>query len=498
MINKSIYKNIILAKNDTEIPVLEDGRTVDSKYNPENDAKRITETLPEQCDFIIQIGIGSGVLTKELICKFPKAVIICIENNSDDISFLSSLKNIKELSNNKNIIFSTSQNIIEDLLNNYVPSFYNNLQIVENKAWCMINQESYSLIKQNINYALKLISADFSVQCHFGKIWMSNILNNLKKVDKCTIPEIKIDTSKTAVILAAGPSLDESIKLLEKENNYFVIATDTAFSVLRKKNLSCDAVISIDAQTVSHNHFFNSKKYKDTLFIFDLCSDKSAVNYAVNHNLKTVFACTGHPLSTLAYLEYKDNFLNLYNGSGTVTITALDFAVKAGFSKINVFGADFSYNKKPYTKGVYLDDLYSKESSKIINSEKLFNKLMYRTPLENENSKKTTSVLKSYRDSFENYLSSQNYNYKKENEIYSIKIKNENTLYQLKNIFNYNAFLNNFKFIEKEITSIKDLTKYDISLLPLNSWQKKFDNSNKKNFTEMLKYSYSFIEKYKN
>ena len=54
------------------------------------------------------------------------------------------------------------------------------------------------------------LSADFSVQSHFGKIWQRNILVNTRFLDG-TFPD-RINPEKTAAIVAAGPSLDRSIE----------------------------------------------------------------------------------------------------------------------------------------------------------------------------------------------------------------------------------------------------------------------------------------------
>ena len=73
---------------------------------------------------------------------------------------------------------------------------------------------------------------------------------------------------------------------------------------------------------------------------------------------------------------------------------------------IQLIGADFGYlDGKPYCKGTYLDHLYNQNTSKLTNSETLFSKLMFRTELIDINSiKKTTTVLVSYRISFEDFI----------------------------------------------------------------------------------------------
>ena len=118
-----------------------------------------------------------------------------------------------------------------------------------------------------------------------------------------------------------------------------------------------------------------------------------------------------------------------FSGAGTVTITALDIAVQAGFTDIMILGADFSYSDgKAYTSGTYLDTLYNKGSSKLAETEQTFSKLMFRTELlEITRNKKTTQILQAYKGSLEKYLTEKNISFTKKNEVYelALRIKNE-------------------------------------------------------------------------
>ena len=100
MSTKSNYTSTIFAKNGTEIPVFSDGRTVDSKYNPEREAENIISTklnLDKDTYFFIVVGVASGTLLEKLNEKFPQSTILAIEKSVDDLDFLNNLKKIKLL-----------------------------------------------------------------------------------------------------------------------------------------------------------------------------------------------------------------------------------------------------------------------------------------------------------------------------------------------------------------------------------------------------------------
>ncbi len=503
-----LYVSLLTAKNGSVIPVFADGKTMESRYNPQNDATRFIETIPFSSFYII-LGIGSGIAIEALLNKYPQAFFLCLEKSQNDINFLLQIPLVKKLQGNLHIKFASIENLSSLLQSLYIPSVYGGLYVVEQLSWIQENQNLYPLIQQIIKSSLNTVSADFSAQSHFGKIWQKNILANLNTYSTIKPQQKKLPVdykTKTAAIIAAGPSLEKTLPaLLSSRNDYYIIATDTAYSSLLQNQIIPDAVVSIDGQNISHSHFFEKNlSLESTLFVFDLCSDSSAVRHISNLTNNILFSVSGHPFSELVYSYSNDSFIKLYSGSGTVTIAALDFAVKCGFSKLEVFGADFSYsNCKAYTKGTYLDKLYSTKSTNLETTEKQFSKLLYRTELIklSNNNSFTTTVLDSYRLSFEQYLQSNNYAFSKQENKYIISIK-ENP-----NQPTFPVGLSNYKQIIQRIsdsasktqdfnkkTTLFDLNNLDISLLPLISWLRFYDNNNS-SFQTFLEKAYQILSR---
>jgi len=502
----SIYSSIINAKNNTEIPLFASGRSMESKYNPQNEAQRIVEASGN-FNFYIVLGIGSGILIKLLSEKNPKAFIIGVEKSQDDLKFLERLDSIKELKNNNQVILIDYSLLNEVLLKNYLPAYYGNLKIIEQRAWIQENIEIKSEIEKIIQESLKQISRDFSVQAHFGKIWHSNILKNIKLYSSSTNPKYKLeyDNSKTAAIIAAGPSLDKSIcELKNNRDKYVIFATDTAYSPLIKAGIIPEFVISIDGQNISHSHFIQDKKiFRNSLFICDLCSDFSANKNILKNGGRLLFSVSGHPLSEYFYEQNPGAFIKLYSGAGTVTIAAVDAAIKAGMKKIQIFAADFAYLEgKAYAKGTYLDPLYSKKSNKLFSLEKQFDTLLFRTELEKiENNSYTTQTLEAYKESLENYLKEKQIQFIIKDHIYYLENTKKAYPDELstiispdKNIYaDFRSFIENYQKKE-EINSIKDLNILEIALLPLISWLRFYDNK-ENDFTSLLEKAYKFVKR---
>lgn len=484
--NSGIYKSIEPAKNGTLIPILYNNKSIESRYNPDSEADKICNSIESKFNFFLILGLASGTLVKKVSQKFPEAKIVCFEFYKEDIDFLNQLETIKELNKNKNIIFSDLSNIYSILINNYLPAKHGDIKVIEQHAWINENISLMPQIKSEIEKALKIISADYSVQTHFGKIWQANIFNNLKLLTKIKESSISPDINKTAAIIAAGPSFDNSIRILkENRDNYYIISTDTAYSSLIKNEIYPEIVISIDGQAVSYNHFIN-KTFENTTFLFDLCSSFSAAKHIFNQNGNIKFFISGHPLSSLINNFLDNKLTSVYTGSGTVTIAAVDIANQMGFKKINVFGADFSYqNGKSYTKGTYLDNIYNKNTTILNSLENQFNKLMFRTNLIKENQKYTTEILNAYKFSFEQYLQDN-----------KIKIVSNGMFYQLESS-NKNRFNNQMipKFNFSDIFSyLEKNNNFETALLPYIAWLR--FNKNISDFENLLKLAKTDISSY--
>jgi len=486
MTDKSIYNSIIQAKNGTNIPVFISGKTVESRYNPENSCDIILNTINKQSFFVVT-GIASGILIKNLAEKFPTTQIIAFENSQKDIDFLMQLENVNQCSKYSNVTFCTLSELSNTIISKYLPAKYGDFQLIQQKPWLQEQPQITELLPDLINNCLKQISADYSVQCHFGKRWQKNIITNLKLVDKKEFNPQNFDTSKTAAIIAAGPSLDSTIQELKtNRNDYVIFSTDTAYSTLIKNHIYPEVVVSIDGQLISYNHFF--EKSPDTHFYFDLCGNSSALKSLSKKSDNFHIFVSGHPFCNLVNQFTNNSIPFIYNGSGTVTISSVDLALKSGFSKLKIFGADFAYLKgKAYTKGTYLDSLYSKPSFRLKTLETTFDKLIFRVPLKALGGNSyTTEVLESYKSSLENYLKENNCSFKIINNCYLIQTSSSLQNEQKDFSINYKAF----------IKSLSNYNDYDLqtSLLPLIAYLRK--NKPNEEYVNLLKLARTFVVSY--
>ncbi len=452
----SRYSEIIKAKDGNLVPVA-NGRPLHSSYNPVREASQFAAQFDENTSFFIVFGIAGAYHLHALRNRFPKAFIVAVERDEESLNFIKEIPQVQSCLTDSNMRLISLPKLKESILATFLPVKHTHLSLCSLRSWEGAFADTFKEGREIVQKALNEVSADFSVQSHFGGLWQRNIFSNLS-LFKEPSPSIhhlpEFDTSKICAIIAAGPSLDESYqKLIDKRSEYIIIATDTANSALVKRGIISDGVISVDAQMVSYNHFFSL--HPQTLCIFDLCANPAAVRYCLNNGNKIFFTANNHPLERLAaQFQGKTYFPVLTAGAGTVTVSAVAFARWLGFSKIELFGADFAYsNGKAYTRGTYLDSLYNQQSLRLTPAETQFDRLCFRTPLmQLHQNSSTTEVLQRYKESLEVFLAESHFK------------SQGNNSYSLTGTPTPPFRLDSFSF-EKFIMIINKLCREDSSLL---------------------------------
>jgi len=541
---KELFSSIVAAKNGKPVPLFYNGKSMHSRYNPEREAAQAALHVNES-NFFIVAGAGGGYFIRALKKRFPGSIILAAENSERDIDFLKRIPVFRELLSDSRIRIFPVEKTLDAVLSFYVPAFYGSFSIVETPAWANENKGGIETFRAETTRAARAIAADYSAQTHFGKIWQRNIIANLAQIGtrSAEADNTPIDTQsagasgtkndasfavqsrtaddtqhtesddtsfaaprgKTALIAAAGPSLDKAVSYIEKtRNDFYIVATDTAYRSFSKRGIRCDAVVSIDGQMLSAEHFFTETEDHRTLFVFDLCAHPSAVRFIKKAGGKIAFVQTGHPLSFYAsrFSERTTGvpFPHLATGAGTVTVAALDFALKAGFSDIAACGADFSYSEKPYMKGTYLDALYNAESGRTRSAETAFDALMFRTELFQNEGSRTTETLGAYRKTFESLLAENCEYIDCDGVFYRAAAKKTPSPLRFCTSFDTASFAAFFKtdFLQSaNELSYPDFAPVIASLFPAVASLRKQKNENAcKAFPDLLKLAYAEILRY--
>lgn len=411
-----IYENVLRAKTGADyssaensktglrLPILKNGASLHSKYNPEREAEKMFSGME---NFVLFCGLGSGIHINRFLKVFPEKTCACTEADYPALKNLLEKIDFSSLFSNPNLILLppiTDAAFTAALTQTYIPAIHGNFEVKTLRPWEEFYKTETETFKLKVSEAVETIKADVSTQAHFGKIWMRNILINLKTASEIRPFFPSCDIAKTALVLGAGPGLEDNIKKIRKNRaSYILFSSDTAFPVLNEHGITADFFISIDPQTVSYGHCFGPFSNK-TAAVFDLCANPAAAAQFVRNGNGIIFTRGGHPFTR--YAASFSPFPYMETKSGTVALAAKSAASSLGFTKIEYLGLDFAYvHGKAYSNGTYLSKTFSAAAQRLCPLETRFIDLMFRTPVEkkidNNRITYTTELLKSYKKFFE-------------------------------------------------------------------------------------------------
>jgi len=381
-------------------------RALHSTVDPEKEAQRLAASLNEGGNepcFAVFLGLGAAYAAEAALSAGTASRVLVIDFDAGGIAGLLNSREYPVLGDPRFTLLvdpdaGVIQNVILDLYN---PALCGGITTLPLRARTEQDKEKFAMAGEAVRLAVEKVSADYSVQAHFGMRWFSNIIRNITKeyitteaqeehgvlIRKPAFPpcnsvssvvnfsSLNISTRSVA-ICAAGPSLDAQIPLIkEKRETMFVIAADTALPALLSGGVKPDAVVSIDCQHISYYHFIGTACADIPLFL-DIASPPLLSGFSS----RLFFFAGGHPLAAYLCRKWKP-LPALDTSGGNVTYACLSLAEKLGAKRVTVYGADFSYPLgRPYARGTYFYPLFERRQDRLSPLESGVSSFLYRSP----------------------------------------------------------------------------------------------------------------------
>lgn len=333
-----------------KIKVNEEWLYLYSRFDPLREAERQLQNYAKG-GFYAVCGFPPPYLLEKILQNRPTGILI-LEPSLSWYKFFFSHFDYSLLIQKAELFFYNQdpEHISAFLHQHYTPLLEGNfnlfLQPVRGKT-----DKQILIWKEKIDSFLYQIKGEYSTQAFFGKKWFRNCLLNLFHVPK---QKVVIPALNEAVIIGAGPSLNQNIKKLKSlQGKIPLIAVDTALPLLNQGGVIPDIVISMDAQSYSYLHFLK-KPLQASLFLYDLCSSP----FISRQGKQRLFCHNRHPLA--AYLAEKVPFMQALNPcAGNVSAYALALAKEKEASCLYLCGMDFQFkNLIPYARESYIDDYF--------------------------------------------------------------------------------------------------------------------------------------------
>ena len=191
------------------------------------------------------------------------------------------------------------------------------------------------LIRKNIR--LDVFNAGTLV-CR-GPLWQFNTLKNLPRL--VTQPGLDVlkglFAGKPALVVAAGPSLDEALKVIPGiRDGFVVIATGTALKPLRRAGIRPDLVVTVDASHLTGSQF---ETKCDDLF---LCCSSLAYS-PILEKVRGLFSGRLDASPIDQWIDSNVTPRGTMFAGGTVTASAMDMASRLGCHPVVTVGLDLCF-----------------------------------------------------------------------------------------------------------------------------------------------------------
>ena len=413
------------AASGETIPAPVDGsgvaRPLHSTVNPKREAERLVSAINDggagATGFVVFLGLGGGFAPAAALELPGVSGVLAIEYGLAGVAELLRARDYSALFADPRftLLADPAPELVENAVAElYRPALSGGIRVLPLRARVERDRADFGAAGDAVRRGVEKVSADYSVQAHFGRRWFANIVRNIASVQNGNGDFVaKMPPVCEAAICAAGPSLDAQIPLLLERKRagegggLFVVSTDTALPALVRRGLKPDAVVSIDCQHVSYHHFMDSVCAGIPLFM-----DIAGPPMLSSLSDSAVFFSGGHPLAL--YLRQKWRPLPVLDTSGgNVAFACLSLAESLGARRITVCGADFSYPRgKIYARGTYVFPYFEKRQNRFSALEAQASAFLYRAPFlpaETDSAsgarKYETATMRSYRRSFEEKIS---------------------------------------------------------------------------------------------
>lgn len=330
-------KDYILLKDDIPIDDLKNPREAIRKHLDE-----LIKHEMKPNDIIITFGIGLGYLLDETFNTYPSKIFV-YEPDLELLKFVLSNVDISEhLASGRVFISNDLDELLDKVSNTYLSK--DKVEIVYLQNYAVVKNKELLLLTQRIFETCKSKLVDVSTIAKFSETWLINTLENINKINNqnCYLLSDLEDKfiGQTAIVLGAGPSLNDNIDKIKANRNRFVIfAVNKVVKYLEQKGITPDFIVCLDARNMSRTLDVDPQYLARTNCIMDLRVDKEIFD----KQFKKVFVNFSDTDFIISKLAKTNDFIKIYESGGTSTLLAFVSAVKLGFSKIILAGIDLAF-----------------------------------------------------------------------------------------------------------------------------------------------------------
>ncbi|MCA1061374.1 DUF115 domain-containing protein [Rossellomorea aquimaris] len=340
-----------------------------SKYNPKAEVEKLLSRVKDLSAYkhVLFVGIGMGYHIEKLLSQYPEMKFSIYEPNKEILLHYFSNREINELpiKNLEKLLTSGEENQLQHELNLLDEHLKMSTYVYTLPVYEKVYSKELEIISTCFTNILKEKKSEISTNKAFQKRWTINAIKNFPCVSKTPNILHHIDKNifigKPAIIVAAGPSLDdeiENLKYIKKYGLAYIFSVGSAINTLINHGIHPDAACTYDP---SEKNQVVMKSVKD-------------LNIS---NIPLVFGSTvgyetleGYPGPLLHMMTNQDTIspklidtsqdIDIVLDAPSIAVVTYQLLMSLGFSTIILVGQNLSYKEnKRYSTGIQYNHISS-------------------------------------------------------------------------------------------------------------------------------------------
>lgn len=357
---------VVVEQAKTGVPtikVVQEGKTqyLQSKYDPQKEAERFAgKFTDEPINYVLFVGVGTAYHIEAFLESHPDTKFAIYEPNEEVLhAYLSNFRLDKlSVRNLLKIFTGTDQEHVTLEVQQLLAQSNNVLKIITLPVYEKLYGEQVNNILGNALEAIKNKHSSLATNVAFQKRWTINSIKNFPTVLQTPNILHDIDRSvfegKPAIIVAAGPSLNEefeNLRYIKEHGLAYIFSVGSAINALIEQGIYPDAACTYDP-TERNQVVFTKLKDKDIKEIPLIFGSSVGYETLQNYPGSLFHMLTNQDTIAPNYLEHSDQ-INVVSDAPSIAVVTFQLLAQLGCSQIILVGQNLAYqDNRRYAEGI--------------------------------------------------------------------------------------------------------------------------------------------------
>lgn len=331
-----------------------------SRYQPSYEAEKLIDSCDDimDGDNIIFFGLGLGYQIREVLKRYPNVKYLIVEPKIEIVYRFLERNELKEFGPGNLFNLCTDLKQMQSFIPDMFAKFPSNCKVVWLKNYSVYFEKEFSEFRTLLPQALR---KERDVEIFYAIAQERLVVNEIENMQDILADKDLLDydfsslKGKTAILIAAGPSLDEEIenlKTIKEKGMAYIFPVGSAVNTLLAAGIHGDAVFSYDP-SIKNQKVLQRIKDENITDIPMIYSPSIGFETLHQYPSPKIFVFDNTNYISNFFLEYKDREKIFLKAGPTISIMGLDALLNMGFDQIILVGQNLGIKgDKAYSSGI--------------------------------------------------------------------------------------------------------------------------------------------------